>query len=81
MADLIATLLSGGTSWLIGAGGIVALVLGIFFKGRSSGKAAEKAQQAEARLRSITEAQKVEDAIAGRLPDENRKRLSKWSRQ
>jgi len=39
----------------------------------------ERAKQAQSELAARTEGQKIDDAVAGRSPDDNRERLSKWS--
>lgn len=59
--------------------GAAALVFGAF-KIRQSGVKAERAKQAADRLQTRTEADKIDDAVAGRSGDENRKRLGKWGR-
>ncbi|MCZ8546910.1 hypothetical protein OOJ09_22210 [Mesorhizobium qingshengii] len=46
----------------------------------AKGKASQKARQAAADAAARTEAQKIDDAVAGRAPDDNRARLGKWSR-
>jgi hypothetical protein len=46
----------------------------------SKGQAREKAKQAQADAAARTEGQKIDDAVAGRTPDDNRGRLSKWSK-
>jgi hypothetical protein len=56
-----------------------ALVFGAL-KVRQSGVNAERAKQAADRLQTRTEADKIEDAVAGRSEDENRKRLGRWGR-
>lgn len=73
-------LLSGGMPYIIGAGTIVIAFFAAIMKGRMDGAKLERAKQAaeEARARSI--ADEIDDAVAGRSPDENRKELSKWSR-
>ncbi len=63
--------------WLAGAGAIIAAIVGMFFKGRSEGKKAEKAKQAETDLRverqrneTNKQANEVREDI-GRLPDDD----------
>jgi hypothetical protein len=46
---------------------------------RRAGAKAEQAKRADERLKARAEADRIEDAIAGRDPDENRKELRKWS--
>lgn len=69
-----------GNGFLIGLGGVLAMIAAAFFKGRSAGKQAERDKQAGERLKARTEADRIDDAVAGRDPDENRKELRKWSR-
>ncbi|WP_421912718.1 hypothetical protein [Mesorhizobium sp.] len=44
------------------------------------GKAKERTKQAAADVAARTEGQKIDDAVAGRAPDDNRERLVKWSK-
>jgi hypothetical protein len=60
--------------------GAVAGLLGLW-KVYAMGKASEKAKQAAADAKATTQAQKIDDAVAGRAPDANRERLSRWSKQ
>jgi hypothetical protein len=62
----------------LAAGG--AALLGLY-KVYAMGKASQKAKQAQADAAARTEAQKIDDAVAGRAPDTNRERLGKWSKQ
>lgn len=83
MPDIIGTLMGligSGNGLLAGLAGIVAVVVAAFFKGRSAGKASERAKTDRARLESMTEAQKIDEAIAGRESNANRKELGKWSK-
>lgn len=68
-----------GNGFLIGVGGILAMIAAAFFKGRSAGKRTERDKQAADRLKARTEADKIEDAVAGRNPDDNRAKLKVWS--
>lgn len=54
--------------------------LGFLWTAYSKGKAAEKAKQIAADAAAATEASKIDDAVAGRAPDENRKGLGKWAK-
>lgn len=56
--------------------GIAALAA--LFKYRSGIIKAERAKQDRARIEAMTEAQKIDEAIAGRDPDENRKEFGTW---
>ena len=59
--------------------GAAALIFGAF-KIRQSGVNDERAKQAASELAARTEGQKIDDAVAGRSPDDNRERLGKWSK-
>lgn len=54
--------------------------LGVLWSAYAKGKASEKAKQAAADAKAVTEAQKIDDAVAGRAPDDNRGRLGQWSK-
>lgn len=58
--------------------GIIGLVglTAAYFKGKSK----ERAKQAAADAAARTEGQKIDDAVAGRAPDDNRGRLGTWSK-
>lgn len=74
MLDLI----FGSWGVLAAGGAVLAVVLGIWFHGRSTGKSGEQARQAGARLQARETADEVEDAIAGRDAATNRERLKRW---
>lgn len=59
--------------------GAVAGLLGLW-KVYAMGKASQRAKQAAADAKATTEAQKIDDAVAGRTADDNRGRLGKWSK-
>ncbi|MBN7755500.1 hypothetical protein JYP46_01570 [Nitratireductor aquimarinus] len=65
--------------FVIGSGAALLAIVGAFIKGRASGAAKERQKTAEERLRARETADEIDDAIAGRTAEENRKRLSKWS--
>lgn len=46
----------------------------------SKGKASERAKQIAADAAAATEASKIDDAVAGRAPTDNRERLGQWSK-
>lgn len=62
--------------WIAGGIGILGTVL----VARNSGKNAEKRKQLERDAKARTEADKIDDAVAGRTAAENRKRLSRWAK-
>lgn len=53
--------------------------LGWGFHQRLAGAKAERNKQATADAAAASEGQKIDDAVAGRTPDDNRGRLGKWS--
>lgn len=76
---MIAFLTSNLSGYLLGFGAIVIAFIATYMKGRLSGAKRERDAQvaAEAKARSI--GQQIDDAVAGRSPDENRKELGEWS--
>lgn len=78
MTAILGFLLTNPTILAIGAG--IIAVIGAWMHGRVSGAAAERNKQAAAEATARTEAQQIDDAIAGRAPDANRTELGKWSR-
>lgn len=60
--------------------GAVAGLLGLW-RVYAMGKASQKAKQAAADAAAHTQAQKIDEAVAGRAPNDNRERLNKWSKQ
>lgn len=62
--------------WALAAAGVLAILATAY----SKGKAAERAAQSTRDYEAMTEAQKIDEAVAGNAPDENRKELEKWSR-
>ena len=74
------SLLMGGNGVFIGIAAVIAAIAGAWMKGRSSGANAERGKQAARDAVAMSEAQRIDQAIAGNDPDENRKELSKWSR-
>lgn len=75
---LIAWLLSNPT--ILAIGGAAIAVIGAFIKGRLSGASAERNKQAADNAAAATEGQKIDDAVAGRAPADNRKELAQWSK-
>lgn len=76
MTALLWSILAKVAPAVVGA----ALVIGAWFAGRRGGAADERARQAGARLEDVSEAKRIEDAVAGRTDAENRKELGKWAR-
>ncbi len=62
--------------WAIAAAGVLAILAAAYSKGKTAERSAQKSRDFEA----MTEAQKIDEAVAGNAPDENRKELRRWSR-
>lgn len=63
--------------------GLVVTLFGALFaflKGRSIGVTSERNKQLQRDAEAMSEAQKIDQAVAGNAPGENRKELSKWAR-
>jgi hypothetical protein len=58
---------------------VVAVISGVLW-GRVTGAKAERNKQAVKDAAAATEGQKIDDAVAGRAPDDNRARLDKWAK-
>lgn len=78
MTALLAFFLSNPALLTALAGVVGAITWG--FHQRLAGAKAERNKQAAADAASATEGQKIDDAVAGRAPADNRGRLGKWSR-
>ena len=63
--------------YLVAAGAALAALWKAYAMGKAKNQAIHDAADAAAR----GESQKIDDAVAGRTPDDNRGRLGKWSRQ
>lgn len=80
MSALLSGLLAKFAPYIIAGLAALAAIAGAWIKGRSSGVAKEKAKQAAARQKDISEAKAIEDAVAGNDAAKNRKELGTWSR-
>lgn len=62
---------------------LVAIVgaLGWGLHQRRAGAKAEQAKRMAERMKARTEADRIDDAVAGRDPDTNREELRKWSKR
>lgn len=67
-----------GIFYALGAAVLVALAA--FFKGRLDGAKLERAKQTEREAKARDISDEIDDAVAGRSPDENRGRLKGWGR-
>lgn len=63
--------------------GVVGLIsfLGYGYSQRRAGAAKEKARQAASEAKARTIADEIDDAVAGRTVEENRKRLGTWAKR
>lgn len=77
MSAILGYFLTNPTIVAIFAGAIAVVVA--FAKGRLSGAKLERQKQAASDAKAKTVADEIDDAIAGRSPDANRKELSKWA--
>lgn len=67
--------------YLIGAAAIIAAFVATYVKGRLSGAKLERDKQVASEAKAKTVADEIDDAIAGRAPDANRKELSQWAKR
>lgn len=81
MTDLIFSLIGAGNGLLVVLGLVLALLGGGFVKTYRAGKKAERAKHERERLEALTESEKIDQAVAGNDPDDNRKKLKKWGRR
>lgn len=65
---------------VIAIGAAIIGAIGLAFQQRLAGAKAERNKQAVKDAAAGTEAQKIDDAVAGRASDDNRARLDKWSK-
>lgn len=78
MTALLLSFISNPTIIAILAGVVGAIGWG--FKQRLAGAKAERAKQAASEAKARDVADEIDDAVAGRTPEENRERLRKWSK-
>jgi hypothetical protein len=81
--DALLSLVPGGGITALFAALVAFLVgaAGLFIKGRSDGRRDERARQAARERKARTIADEIDDAVAGRSPDDNREELRKWARR
>lgn len=68
------------TTLLMAGGAALLAIILAFMKGRLDGAKLERANQATREAKARSEADAIDDAVAGRTPQENRERLKKWSK-
>ncbi|MGE9185372.1 hypothetical protein ACQKIA_31220 [Escherichia coli] len=76
----ILSLFTGSNTLVAGLLAVLAAVAAAWFKGRSSGVRSERDKQVSRDAAAMTEAQKIDEAVAGNTPEANRNELSKWSK-
>ncbi len=79
MTAILATLAAKASTYLIGAAVVIAAFVVTYVKGRLSGASLERTKQAASEAKAKTIADEIDEAIAGRAPDANRKELGQWS--
>ncbi|MER8979243.1 hypothetical protein [Mesorhizobium sp. M0870] len=77
MGAIALALLGQVWPYLLAGAAAIAGLWTAYGKGKAKNQAKHDAADAAAR----TEGQKIDDAVAGRAPADNRGRLAKWSRQ
>jgi hypothetical protein len=80
LAEFVAVL---GPKILAAAGGAIALLVtiaGVYFKGRSAGKADARAKQAEATLDIVADDKEARDTVESLSVTEAKRKLGEWSR-
>lgn len=78
MLEIISALVPGGMATILGTLMVFLTFIGtVLFK---KGQISERHKQAERERRARSEADEIEQAVAGNDPEENRKHLGKWSR-
>nr|WP_278521057.1 hypothetical protein [Brucella anthropi] len=80
MLEAIIGLIAASNGWVAYIGLAIAGALGLYLKGRADGKGAEKTRQKDESSAARSVADEIDAAVAGREPQANRDRLSKWSR-
>ncbi|SCD24312.1 hypothetical protein [Brucella inopinata] len=80
MLEAIFSLVAASNGWVAYIALAIAGALGLYLKGRVDGKGVEKARQQEQNAGARSVADEIDAAVAGREPQKNRERLSKWSR-
>lgn len=66
--------------WLIAAGAVVTLLVGVYLKGRSDAKDKNKTKTLEDRIKSVEKAREVESEVRKMSPADIDNRLDKFMR-
>ncbi|MCH4540218.1 hypothetical protein [Ochrobactrum sp. A-1] len=80
MLEAVIGLIAASNGWVAYIGLAITGALGLYLKGRADGKGAEKTRQKDENSAARSVADEIDAAVAGREPQANRERLSKWSR-
>lgn len=64
--------------WFVGGLAVLAVVGGVYLKGRFAGVASEKAKQAEETLNNLRDRNKTDDAINKMPPTDLDRELGRW---
>ncbi|MFI3904868.1 hypothetical protein [Ochrobactrum sp. S1502_03] len=80
MLEAIFALVAASNGWVAYIALAIAGALGLYLKGRADGKGVEKTRQKDENSAARSVADEIDAAVAGREPQQNRGRLSKWSR-
>jgi len=65
--------------YLIGAGVVVAALFAAYLKIHRDGAESERRKQAAREWEAMSEAQKIDEYVAGNSPEDNRSALKKWA--
>lgn len=79
MTALLTSLTAKASTYLVGAGIVVAAFVATYARAYLKGRKVERQKQAASDAKAKAVADEIDDAIAGRSPDANRKELGKWS--
>lgn len=76
--DFIVSLITNPAGLLASLAAVVALIGGVYAKGRIDEGRKQKAKIERERQRARDVGQKIDDAVAGNDPDKNRQELDAW---
>lgn len=72
---------SGLATWLFAAGGVLLALIAVYVKGEVNGSRKAEAKQLRERMEARSEADKIDDAVAGKSDAEVMKEQAQWSRK
>lgn len=81
MSFILAFLSTSLGKYIVGGIGIAGALAAAWLRAKALGRKEQAQKQAASDAKAASEAQKIDDAVAGRAPDDNRERLSRWSKQ